>query len=325
MPFLQTATDESTKNLVVCPLSLSEGLRFCVCNEEEAKTMKKSIRTLLGAALIAVTATPLLAQDLKKTVAAWEERLDARIGVVLRDTSSDWEIAMRADERFPMSSTFKSLLCGAVLASVDSGQESLDRRITYTADDLVTYSPVTEKQLNDGLTVSELCEATVTLSDNTAGNLLLEAVGGPEGFTTFLRGIGDATTRLDRWETALNEGTAGDPRDTSTPSAILNTLEALLLGDVLKPASAAQLRRWMIEDKVADALIRVHIPDGWVIGDKTGAGGNGSRAIIAFIQPETDALYFAAIYLTESDADFALRNQVVSEIGQAMIAEIEAR
>ena len=287
--------------------------------------MKKFIRTLLGAALVAVTATPLLAQDLKKTVTAWEERLDARIGVVLRDSSSDWEITMRADERFPMSSTFKSLLCGAVLASVDAGQESLDRRVTYTADDLVTYSPVTEKHLDDGLTVSELCEATVTLSDNTAGNLLLKSVGGPEGFTTFLRGIGDETTRLDRWETALNEGTVGDPRDTSTPSAILNTLEALLLGDVLKSASAAQLRQWMIDDKVADALIRAHLPDEWVIGDKTGAGGNGSRAIIAFIQPKTNAPYFAAIYLTESDADFALRNQVVSEIGQAMIAEIEAR
>ena len=287
--------------------------------------MKKFIRTLLGAALIAVTATPLLAQDLKKTVAAWEERLDARIGVVLRDSSSDWEITMRADERFPMSSTFKSLLCGAVLVSVDAGQESLDRRVTYTADDLVTYSPVTEKHLDDGLTVSELCEATVTLSDNTAGNLLLKGVGGPEGFTTFLRGIGDETTRLDRWETALNEGAAGDPRDTSTPSAILNTLEALLLGDVLKPASAAQLRQWMIDDKVADALIRAHLPNDWVIGDKTGAGGNGSRSIIAFIQPETDAPYLAAIYLTESDADFALRNQVVSEIGQAMIAKIEAR
>lgn len=287
--------------------------------------MKAYVRALLSAALIAGTATPLLAQDLQATVSAWEERLDARIGVVLRDASSDWEIAMRADERFPMSSTFKSLLCGAVLARVDAGQENLDRRITYTADDLVTYSPVTEEHLDDGLTVSELCEATVTFSDNTAGNLLLEAVGGPEGLTTFLRGIGDETTRLDRWETALNEGAVGDPRDTSTPSAILNTLETLLLGDVLTPASAAQLRQWMIDDAVADTLIRAHLPDGWVIGDKTGAGGNGSRAIIAFIQPEAGVHYFAAIYITESDADFALRNQVVSEIGQAMIAEINAR
>ncbi|WP_170334875.1 class A beta-lactamase [Ruegeria arenilitoris] len=287
--------------------------------------MKAYVWAVLSAALIAGTAAPSWAQHLQQTVTTWENRLDARIGVVLRDASSDWEISMRSEERFPMSSTFKSLLCGAVLARVDAGQEDLSRRVTYSADDLVTYSPVTENHLQNGLTVGELCEATVALSDNTAGNLLLDTVGGPEGLTAFLRYIGDQTTRLDRWETALNEAAPGDPRDTSTPSAVLTTLEALLLGDVLEPSSAAQLRQWMIDDQVADALIRTHLPEGWVIGDKTGAGGNGSRAIIAFIEPEEGAHYFAAIYLTESDADFALRNQVVSEIGQAMIAEINAR
>ena len=287
--------------------------------------MKAFFRAVLSTVVIAGAATPLWAQDLQQTVSTWEKRLDARIGVVLRDTSSDWEISMRAEERFPMSSTFKSLLCGAVLARVDAGLEDLSRRVTFSADDLVTYSPVTENHLHNGLTIGELCEATVTLSDNTAGNLLLDTVGGPEGLTAFLRNIGDQTTRLDRWETALNEAVPGDPRDTSSPSAILNTLEMLLLGDVLEPASAAQLRQWMIDDQVADALIRAHLPEDWVIGDKTGAGGNGSRAIIAFIQPEADVHYFAAIYLTESGADFALRNQVVSEIGQAMITEIAAR
>ena len=287
--------------------------------------MKAFIRAALSAALVAGVAPPLWAQDLQQTVSAWEKRLDARIGIVLRDTSSDWEISMRADERFPMSSTFKSLLCGAVLARVDAGQEDLSRVVSFSEENLVTYSPVTEKHLQNGLTVGELCEATVTLSDNTAGNLLLDTVGGPEGLTVFLRKIGDQTTRLDRWETALNEAVPGDPRDTSTPSAILATLEDLLLGDVLEPSSAAQLRQWMIDDQVADVLIRAHLPAGWVIGDKTGAGGNGSRAIIAFLQPEAEVHYFAAIYLTESDADFALRNQVLSEIGQAMIAEIAAR
>lgn len=293
------------------------------------RPMKRHIRNLMNAAAVAgafaVAATPLVAQALQATVAAWEERLDARIGVMLRDTASDWQIAIRAEERFPMSSTFKSLLCGAVLARVDAGQEDLTRRIAYTKDDLVTYSPVTEKHLKQGLTIAELCEATVTLSDNAAANLLLNSLGGPEGLTAFLRDIGDPITRLDRWELLLNEAIPGDPRDTSTPSAVLRTLEALLLGDILEPSSAAQLRQWMIDDKVADALIRAHLPDGWVIGDKTGAGGHGSRAIIAFVQPKDGSHYLAAIYLTESDADFETRNQVIAEIGQAMIAEIKTQ
>lgn len=279
----------------------------------------------LGSAITLATACDLAAQGLETVVTAWEDRLDARIGAVLHDTSSDWKIALRPQERFPMNSTFKSLLCGAVLARVDAGKEDLDRRIHFDESDLVTYSPVTEQHLAGGLTIAELCEATVTLSDNTAANLLLDAIGGPAGLTSFLRETGDRSTRLDRWETELNEAVPGDPRDTAMPSGILRTLEALLYGHILRPASAAHLRQWMIDDKVADALIRAHLPEGWVIGDKTGAGGHGSRGIVAFIEPPAGGPYMAAVYITESNADIALRNQVISEIGAAMIAEIEAR
>lgn len=280
---------------------------------------------MLGCTLAVGTAFAAAAQELKTVVAAWEERLDARIGIVLRDTSSDWAITMRAEEPFAMSSTFKPLLCGVVLARVDAGNENLERRIRYAQDDLVTYSPVTELRLDNGLTIAELCEATITLSDNTAANLLLDTLGGPKGLTRLLREIGDETTRLDRWEADLNEATPGDLRDTTTPDQILTTLAHLLYGGVLKPESAAQLRQWMIDDQVADALIRSHVPDGWVIGDKTGAGGHGSRGIVAFLETPEGSRYMVAIYLTESTADFLLRNQVISEIGRAMIAEIKAR
>ncbi len=267
----------------------------------------------------------IFAQGVQETVGKWETKLDARIGVLLRDVSSDWEIAMRADERFPMSSTFKALLCGVVLAKVDTGQESLSRRVKFQKDDLVSYSPVTEKQVQTGMSVGELCKATITISDNTAANILLETMDGPKGLTDFLRSIGDDTTRLDRWETELNEGKPGDVRDTTTPRAILSTLETLLMGDVLKHESAKQLAQWMIDDQVADALIRAHLPNDWSIGDKTGAGGFGSRGIIAFLRLPDGKQYLAAIYMTENDADFSLRNKVVSDIGRAMISDIQSR
>ncbi len=196
----------------------------------------------LGSVFLLGFVADLAAQELKATIAAWEQRLDARIGVVLRDTSSDWQVTIRASERFPMNSTFKALLCGAVLARVDADKEDLGRRINYSETPLAAYSPVTELHIETGLTVAELCEATVTLSDNTAANLLLGTLGGPKGLTAFLRTIGDSATRLDRWEPELNKATPGDPRDTTTPIEVLNTLEALLFGNHLKPDSAAQLR-----------------------------------------------------------------------------------
>ena len=292
--------------------------------------MKKQPSDLLRAAVLGFTLAvgtvfDAAAQELKSVVATWEKSLEGRIGIMLRDTSENWEVALRAQERFPMSSTFKSLLCGAVLAHVDAGHEDLGRRIRYAEKDLVAHSPVTEQHLDTGLTIAELCKATITVSDNTAANLLLETIGGPAGLTGYLREIGSKTTRLDRWEADLNQAMPGDPRDTTTPADILKTLERFLYGGVLKPESAAQLRQWMIDDKVAETLIRPHVPDGWVIGDKTGAGGHGTRGIVAFLETPQGDRYLAAIYLTENDAGFELRNQVISEIGHAMIAEIQAR
>ena len=259
----------------------------------------------------------------RDTVRDVETRLGGRIGVAVADPATGRSWDYNADDRFPLSSTFKSLLCGLVLARVDAGEETLDRHISYTADDLVTYSPVSETRVDDGMTVGDLCEAAITLSDNTAGNLLLATLGGPEGFTDALRQIGDDTTRLDRWETSLNEAVPGDERDTTTPRAALSTLEELLFGDTLTDASARQLADWMIADEVADDLLRARLPEAWVIGDKSGAGGFGSRSILAVIWPAPDEPVLAAIYMTGNDAEMPERNAAIAEIGEAMVEAIE--
>jgi len=289
-------------------------------------TLLRSLRLAAVSLAVTVTATrAIVAQELETVIVNWEAQLDARIGVLLRDVSSDWQVTHRADERFAMSSTFKPLLCGAVLAQVDAGREKLSQQVTYQTSDLVPYSPVTEQHVDTGMTVAELCEATLTISDNTAANLLLRRINGPKGLTGFLRKIGDTTTRLDRLEPMLNDAVPGDLRDTTTPRAILASLEKLLFTDILQPQSALQLQQWMIDDQVAGALIRAHVPDDWQIGDKSGAGGHGSRGIIAFLRAPDGETYLAAIYLTESQANFSRRNEVIADIGRAMIARIQNR
>ncbi len=263
--------------------------------------------------------------ELMDTVTRLESEVGGRIGVVLQHTGSEWGIEHREDERFPMASTFKALLCGAVLSRVDRGEESLDDLVTYKATELVSYSPVTKNHVASGMSVGQLCEATVTMSDNTAANLLLKRVDGSEGLTRFLRGLGDRVTRLDRNEPALNEAKHGDSRDTTTPSAVLKTLDRLLFEDVLLPSSRAQLQQWMVDDKVADELIRKHLPKGWRIADKSGGGQNGSRGIISVIWPETGKPYLASVYMMGSDASFRQRNAVIAAIGKAMIEEIKQR
>lgn len=249
-----------------------------------------------------------------------EQQLHARVGYV-EVSLADGKVleSYRPQERFPMMSTFKVLLCGAVLSRVDAGKEQLDRRIHYRQQDLVAYSPVTEKHLTDGMTVGELCSAAITMSDNTAANLLLSAIDGPSKLTAFMRETGDNVTRLDRWEPALNEALPGDARDTTTPQSMAQTLRQLLTGQVLTPASRQQLMDWMEADKVAGPLLRSVTPAGWFIADKTGAGERGSRGIVAALGPEGKPARIVVIYMTGTQATMDERNQKIAEIGASLI------
>ncbi len=235
------------------------------------------------------------------------ERVEAatggRLGVALLDSGSDRMVAYRADERFPMCSTAKVLACSALLARVDKGQESLDRRIRYTLADLVAHSPATGEHVGgDGMTLAALCEAALTLSDNTAMDLILAALGGPAAVTGFARSLGDPVTRLDRTEPSLNEAAPGDPRDTTTPAAMANNLRKLALGGALSPRSRDQLCEWMVANTTGDAKLRAGVPRPWRVGDKTGNGDQGSSNDVAVMWPPNRAPVVAVVYLTGATA-----------------------
>ena len=261
------------------------------------------------------------AQDrsLLEVVQAVEERLGARVGVYVYDEASGEDWGYHADDRFPLNSSFKTLACAALLARVEAGGAQLDRIVRFDESDLVTYSPVTERLTGaGGMTLGAACDATMTVSDNTAANLVLEAIGGPAGMTAFVRSIGDDVTRLDRWETELNEGRPGDPRDTTTPRAIVTTLRKLVLGSVLTPESRGRLTEWMLGNKVGEDLFRAGVPHDWKVGDRSGAGGYGSRSVTAVLWPPGRAPVVAAAYVTETEASFAARNRAIAQIGVAI-------
>lgn len=263
-------------------------------------------------------------EPLASKVAEIERRLGARVGVSIVDTGTGETWSHRAEERFPLNSTFKAFACAAVLSRVDAGQEDLARRIAFSEGDLVSYSPVTERQVGgDGLSLAQLCEAATGMSDNTAANMVLDSIGGPEGFTRFMRSIGDGATRLDRRETALNEGVPGDPRDTTTPAAIAESLRAIVLADVLSEPSRQRITDWLAGNQVGGALLRAGLPEGWRIADRTGAGGFGSRSVVAVIWPPDGAPVVAAVYLTETEASMADRNKAIAEIGEALAAGLK--
>jgi beta-lactamase class A len=275
-----------------------------------------------AAAILSVGGPAAALPALQAEFARIEKEIDGRLGIAALDTRDGSMASYRADERFPMCSTFKALAAAAVLARVDIGKEQLDRRIRYEAKHLVTYSPVTEKNVETGMTLAEICEAAITLSDNTAGNLQLAAIGGPEGFTAYLRTLGDTVTRLDRIETALNEATPGDPRDTTTPAAMTENLHKLVLGDALSAKSRAQLKTWLVANKTGDTRIRAGVPAGWTVGDKTGTGERGTNNDVGILWPPGRAPMILCVYLTETSASFEARNATIAAVAQAVAAEV---
>lgn len=283
--------------------------------------------TALFLALCAVQALPAAAAENPVADAARqaEKRLGARVGLAVLDTGSGERWSYRARERFPMASTFKVLACGALLARSDAGGEDRNRRVPIARSDLVTYSPVAKGWVGQEVTLDALCAATLRTSDNTAANKVLEALGGPASVTAFLRSIGDPVTRLDRWETELNEAAPGDERDTTTPAAMVNALQALLLGDALSPSAQQALTAWLVDNEVGGPLLRAGIPADWRIGDRTGAGGHGTRGVVAIIWPPERAPLIAAVYITQTEASMAHRNEAIASIGRALADLVRAQ
>jgi beta-lactamase class A len=258
--------------------------------------------------------------DAANQVAAIEARLGGRIGVAALDTGSGKRFDYRAEERFPMCSTFKFLAAAAVLKRVDEKQEQLDRFVSYDAKDILEYAPVTKAHLKEGgMTLGALCEAGIEQSDNTAGNLLLDAIGGPAGVTNFARSLGDQITRLDRKEPQLNSAIPGDDRDTITPGSMLADMTRILTGDVLSRSSRRQLEDWLQRNQTGTAMIRAGVPTNWIIGDKTGRGANGATNDIAIIRPPGRAPILLTIYSVGSSASPEERSAVLAEVARIIV------
>ena len=168
------------------------------------------------------------------------------------------------------------------------------------------------------MTVAALCQAALTRSDNTAANLLLERIGGPTSITEFARTVGDRTTRLDRMELALNESLAGDPRDTTSPGAMIQDLKSLLLGNVLTSASRERLTVWMEGSLTGLDRLRAKLPKGWRAADKTGSNGEHTANDIAVLWPPNKFPIIIAAYITQCTGPESKRAGMLAEIGRVV-------
>lgn len=240
------------------------------------------------------------------------------IGVTVLDTELNEIESVNGDKRFHFNSTIKALACANVLAEVDKGHLKLSDSVVLKDSDIVDYSPVTKDYVGKKFTLKDACDATLTYSDNTAANYAISSVGGPSGLTSFMRSIGDNVLRSDRYEPDLTKNIEYDIRDTTTTNAMAESLNKLLLGNVLSENSKAQLKEWMEGNKVADGLLRAALPEGWSIADRSGASDYGVRGIISMAWSETQSPIIVTIYVRKTGTKMEERDEIISEIGEVI-------
>lgn len=254
-------------------------------------------------------------------LATLEAASRGRLGVAVLDTASGQVTGYRADERFLMLSSFKTLAAAYVLARADRGEEPLSRRIPIAAADLQEHAPVTRRHVGaQGMTLAELCEATITTSDNAAVNLMHKNYGGPQALTRYVRSLGDTVTRHDRYEPELNRPHPSEPQDTTTPQAMARTLGLLLFGDALKPQSRQRLQAWLLANTTGDKRLRAGIPADWKIGEKTGTYSQVGSNDAGFAQAPGKAPVIIAAYLETTAVPMAARDHILAEVGRRVAA-----
>lgn len=261
---------------------------------------------------------------LNELLPSWENKLNAKIGMAVITASNVNIASYRGYERFPMNSTFKAFLGANVLEMADEGQLNLTDTVTIKGSDLLEYAPTARKffEAKQPISLAQLCEGAITLSDNTCANLLLEKVGGISVFNAFLHRIGNIDMTLAHNEPLLNYSHYGDRLDTAKPIQYTQSLKNLLTGNRLSENSKKQLITWLANDKVADDLLRKYLPKDWHIGDKTGTGDE-SKNIVAVIWNAQGEAYFVSLFITQphdgKSNDFEKQKSVaMAEIGRAI-------
>ncbi|QGP80828.1 SGM family class A beta-lactamase [Sphingobium sp. CAP-1] len=248
-----------------------------------------------------------------------EQETGGRLGVALVDSKGALLLGFNRDERFAMCSTFKAPLAAAVLIGAETGKFGLDGQLSFTGDDILDYAPVVKKNRKRGrMSMSELAQAAVEVSDNSAANLLLPMLGGPDGLTAFMRAHGDSVSRLDRNEPDLNENAPDDPRDTTSPAAMAGLMGRLFFRD-LQPGSAEKLRTWFNASSTGDHRIKAGLPAGWTSGSKTGSCGTAYNDVALVKSPAGDD-YILAIYLDRPTVDAKKAEAAIAETAQAALA-----
>ncbi|MEP7131284.1 MAG: class A beta-lactamase [Sphingomicrobium sp.] len=312
---------------------------------------------LAGLALVAIACPAAAAPPtaVQTEIAHISEGIDGIVGVAAwRLDGRGPHVLVNADQPFPMASTFKVPIAGTVLSLVDKGRLKLDQLVPVDPNMMVESEGLAETFHHPGVSVSveNLLELMLTVSDNTATDTLVKLVGGPAVVTQWVRDQGVAGLRVDRDTAGLirdfyrlppgpsfpasleaglkanpkleDKGDKPDPafdnnpRDTSTPVAMAQLLERIYTGNVLSAASTTLLREIQERNTTGKARIRARLPAGTVVAEKTGTIGGSVNNVGVITLPDNAGKLIVAVFIKKSGKPVEDRERVIADISRAL-------
>ncbi len=268
-------------------------------------------------------------------------------------------VSFHGDERFPMASTFKIPVAVTLLHRVDLGEVKLDQMVEIRTSDLHPGSGTLTNLFRApgvSLSVRNLMELMLLISDNSAADILLRLAGGPEAVTARMRDLGVSGITVNRstarliadWDGVKNlppenqwspaawrqlfdavprdearkaaAAAEKDPRDTSTPGAMASLLARVWLKDkeVLNPESADLLLDIMRRCETGDARLKGILPEGTEVAHKTGSIGSSTNDVGIVTLPDNTGHVAIAVFVKASDNPAPARERAIAEIARTV-------
>lgn len=277
--------------------------------------MKYSLLSLITILFIGnnhfAMASQMKTDSVEQKLARLEKEFDGKIGVYAVNLGNSQIIAYRANDRFPVQSTFKMIGVSALLKESDNKNNLLNEVIHYSKNDLLAWHPITGQHISGGMTLEALSEAAMSYSDNTAINLIMNKLGGPSTITNFARSIGNESFNITHYERNLNSD-PNNKQDTSTPKDMAISVKKLLFGNVLTENGKSKLIAWMRNNTTAYKRIRSGVPIGWVVAEKSGSGDYGVANDIGVVWSATCKPIIIAIFTLANKKDVKYRDDIVA-------------
>ena len=305
---------------------------------------------ILGCVPLAAAATPLSSE-----IATLAEQTDGTVGVAVRRVAGGAIATLNPDQTFPMASTFKIAVAGAIFAKVDHRELSLDRMIAVDPATYVSSDGIAQYLPHAGVVLSlhNLLELMLTRSDNTATDVLIALAGGPSAVNAWLNAQGIKGQRVDgdtgqlilrafgiapgrgtfrqQLDAALaahrsvrdydekhtpNAAFNADARDTTTPAAMLELLLRIRAGKALSPASTRELLAIMARCQTGERRLKGLLPPGTSVAHKTGTLNSIANDVGVITLPD-GSQYAIAVYVKGDTRGIDVQERVIAEISRA--------